>query len=455
MSSVFGIPASPRVGLTVAGDAVVLLASLYLAHWLRFPEARQLFSLPHILSATTGASTLFLGTHLLALYLADTYSPAITFRRPVHALRLAAASLVAFIAMMAAFQALPTWQFGRGITALGTGFGFLGITLWRSLGARWLHRVTPTRPLILVGHGPAADRLRDRLQQRDDAASTWRLLPVHDAPQAQTALTVQASAHPSVEVVVANPASLSPSQTHDLMKLRAEGVPIHDLPTFFARLTGRIPAAQLDARAMLLRPVAATERVPARTALRLLDVVAAALGLVLTLPLVATAALLIRLTSQGPAVYRQVRLGQHRQPFTLYKLRTMVQDAEAQTGAVWSEGPTDPRVTPVGRLLRRSRIDELPQLLNVLRGEMTLVGPRPERPPFVSDLEAHIPYYGLRFAVKPGLTGWAQVNHPYGNTVAHAEAKLEYELYAIEHMSPALYLLIVLKTARTVVRGGG
>ncbi|HND31604.1 MAG TPA: sugar transferase, partial [Myxococcota bacterium] len=161
--------------------------------------------------------------------------------------------------------------------------------------------------------------------------------------------------------------------------------------------------------------------------------------------------ILVKLESPGPAFYIQERLGKNEQPFGIIKLRTMRQDAEAGTGAVWSQGQGDPRVTRVGRFLRRSRIDELPQFYNVLRGDMSVIGPRPEREHFVRLLKEKIPFYGLRFSVKPGVTGWAQVRYRYGASEEDAVEKLSYELYAVQEMSPALYILILLKTIQTVM----
>jgi lipopolysaccharide/colanic/teichoic acid biosynthesis glycosyltransferase len=162
---------------------------------------------------------------------------------------------------------------------------------------------------------------------------------------------------------------------------------------------------------------------------------------------------LVRLTSQGPIFYRQVRSGRYGKDFEVLKLRTMRVDAEAH-GAQWASGRKDSRLTPVGGLLRTFRIDEIPQLWNILQGDMSFVGPRPERPEFVETLSAEIPFFEERLLVQPGLTGWAQVCYPYGASVDDARRKLEYDLYYMKHMSLMLDLFILLDTVRTVVRGG-
>jgi exopolysaccharide biosynthesis polyprenyl glycosylphosphotransferase len=182
---------------------------------------------------------------------------------------------------------------------------------------------------------------------------------------------------------------------------------------------------------------------------RLLDVFASLALLALTLPTLLLAALAIKLDSEGPVFYRQERVGRGGKPVHVYKFRTMRVDAELASGPQWAS-VQDPRVTRIGGFLRRMRIDELPQILNVLKGEMSLVGPRPERPHFVTTLGAQIPFYAERHAMRPGITGWAQVNYPYGASIEDARAKLSYDLYYIKNFSFVFDLLILLSTARAV-----
>jgi len=173
-------------------------------------------------------------------------------------------------------------------------------------------------------------------------------------------------------------------------------------------------------------------------------------GLILALPLMLATAVLVKISSRGPILYRQKRVGLNGEIFTLYKFRSMYADAEARTGAVWAK-VDDPRVTPIGRWLRRLRLDELPQLWNVVRGHMAIVGPRPERPEFVELLTQQIPYYRQRLAVKPGITGWAQINHKYGDTALDAMIKLEYDLYYIKHVAPMLDVYIMFHTIKVML----
>jgi exopolysaccharide biosynthesis polyprenyl glycosylphosphotransferase len=175
-----------------------------------------------------------------------------------------------------------------------------------------------------------------------------------------------------------------------------------------------------------------------------------AVGAAIALPLMAVVAILIKATSRGPVLYRQQRVGHHGQPFTVLKFRSMYADAEAKSGAVWAS-KDDPRITPLGRWLRSLRLDELPQFINVLRGEMSLVGPRPERPEFVAVLTEQIPGYAFRHFVKPGITGWAQINHKYGDTFEDSVTKLEYDLYYIKRLTPAFDAYIILHTLRVIL----
>ena len=186
---------------------------------------------------------------------------------------------------------------------------------------------------------------------------------------------------------------------------------------------------------------------------RSFDVISSLLGLVLSMPLMLLAMIAVKLTSRGPVFYRQKRTGRLGKDFEIFKLRTMRVDAE-KNGAVWSVGENDPRVTFCGRFLRRYRIDEIPQLLNVLLGQMSFVGPRPERPEMNMQLAKEIPYYQERFMVQPGITGWAQVNYPYGASTQDARRKLEYDLYYMKHMSIFLDIFILLDTVRIILCGG-
>jgi sugar transferase (PEP-CTERM system associated) len=236
------------------------------------------------------------------------------------------------------------------------------------------------------------------------------------------------------------------------VRLRAN-VTFDHLASAYERYTGKIAIESLRPSWFIFSSGFRKTR-PLLLAKRALDVALALTGLVVTAPFVFGAALLVRLTSPGAVLYSQERVGLNGRVFTIYKLRTMRADAEAATGPVWST-PNDPRVTPIGRVLRQTRLDELPQLWNVLRGEMSIVGPRPERPEFVAQLRTVIPFFDQRHVLKPGLTGWAQVRHAYAASVEDAVEKLQYDLYYVKNLSLWLDLVILAETVKTVVRQRG
>jgi sugar transferase (PEP-CTERM system associated) len=238
-----------------------------------------------------------------------------------------------------------------------------------------------------------------------------------------------------------------------ILECKLRGIEVQDWPNFYEKLTRKIHLTELRPSWLVFSDgFAKGNFTPAVK--RTLDILMAAVGLALSLPLFPLIAVLIKLDSPGRVVYRQERVGRGGEVFWLLKFRSMRLDAETDTGPVWADAH-DPRVTRVGRLLRRSRLDELPQLINVLRGEMSLVGPRPERPAFVAELQEKVPFYTYRLAVKPGLTGWAQVNYRYGCTIADALEKLEYDFYYIKNLSIFLDLVIVLQTVQVVLLGKG
>jgi len=235
----------------------------------------------------------------------------------------------------------------------------------------------------------------------------------------------------------------------DLLRIKTTGVHVNDFSSFIERETGRVDLDSVNPSWLIFSDGFSSGRAISSAAKRVFDVAASALLLALTAPIIALFALLVKLDSKGPAFFRQTRVGLFGQDFDVIKLRSMRTDAEAN-GAQWAT-KDDPRVTRLGRFIRKTRIDELPQTWSVLKGEMSFVGPRPERPEFVADLEEQMPFYAERHMVKPGITGWAQINYPYGASVEDSRHKLEYDLYYAKNYTPFLDLLILLQTLRVVL----
>ncbi len=234
-----------------------------------------------------------------------------------------------------------------------------------------------------------------------------------------------------------------------LLSLKFQGVRIQDGVEVYENITGKVPIEAIRTGWLIFSPGWHISRFHLITK-RCMSVAISIIGLVLTLPFLPFIVALIKLSSAGPVLYRQRRVGRNGVIFNCYKFRTMRQDAEADTGPTWA-ADDDPRITRIGGILRGLRIDEIPQLWNVLRGDMSFVGPRPERPEFVQDLTPQIPYYHLRHSVRPGITGWAQIRYKYGNTVEDAKEKLRYDLFYIKNMSAGLDLLIFLETIKVIL----
>jgi sugar transferase (PEP-CTERM system associated) len=254
-------------------------------------------------------------------------------------------------------------------------------------------------------------------------------------------------------VIVAMPDRRGTLPVEELLALRLAGVKVEEATSWLEKITGRIEVEQLYP-SWLIFAEGFRFSILNRGLRRLLNVITALFGLVLSLPLLPFIALAVKLGSGGPALYRQKRVGQGGKVFYCYKFRTMRKDAEADTGATWATDD-DPRITRVGKFLRTSRLDEIPQLWCVLKGDMSFVGPRPERPEFVEWLTKEIPYYGVRHVVRPGITGWAQVQYKYGNTLEDAREKLQYDLFYIKNASVGLDLLILFQTIKIVLLGRG
>jgi sugar transferase (PEP-CTERM system associated) len=254
-------------------------------------------------------------------------------------------------------------------------------------------------------------------------------------------------------VIVAMPNRRGTIPVEELLALRLAGVKVEEATSWLEKLTGRIEVEQLYPSWFIFADGFRFSTVN-RILRRIVNFVAAFIGLVVALPLMPVVAMAVKFSSTGPVLYRQIRVGRGGETFHCYKFRTMRQDAEADTGATWATDD-DPRITRIGKYLRLLRLDEIPQLWCVLKGDMHFVGPRPERPEFVEWLTREIPYYNMRHVVRPGITGWAQVQYKYGNTLEDAREKLQYDLFYIKNASIGLDLLILFQTVKIVLLGRG
>ncbi|WP_298189092.1 TIGR03013 family XrtA/PEP-CTERM system glycosyltransferase [Novosphingobium sp.] len=318
------------------------------------------------------------------------------------------------------------------------------------------------RRVLVLGAGDRAERLRQLGERLEAGFVIVGFIGMSDsAPVIKEAINRNAIHNLTryvenlgvSEVVLALEERRNALPLKDLLRIKTTGVHVNDFSTFMERETGRVDLDTVNPSWLIFSDGFSSGRMISSAFKRVFDICASLVLLVLTAPVIALFAILVKLDSRGPAFFRQTRVGLYGQSFSLIKLRSMRTDAE-KGGAQWA-AKDDPRVTRIGRLIRKLRIDELPQAWTVLKGEMSFVGPRPERPEFVSDLEDKLPYYAERHMVKPGITGWAQINYPYGASIEDSRHKLEYDLYYAKNYSPFLDLLILLQTLRVVLWNEG
>ncbi|HKQ47023.1 MAG TPA: sugar transferase [Phycisphaerae bacterium] len=350
----------------------------------------------------------------------------------------------------------------RRAALCGTLFYLVGATSFRLICHYALQGVR--RGLLVVGQGPLTGAIIRSVRRQ--SIPGYRLVGVvvperdeanrrgaGDIPVVGALSEVEnlVRRHEVAEVVVAQSAAAIPEYQKAALACLRLGCRVTDETTFYETTYGEVPVSHISPSWFLSADLKGHRREHA-VAKRIFDVFVAVVALVLSAPAFILVAGLLRFENRGPILYSQTRVGRGGRLFTLYKFRTMATSAE-DAGTAWAT-LNDPRATSIGRRLRRSRLDELPQLWNILRGDMSVVGPRPERPEFVRPLSAVIPFFDERHLIKPGLTGWAQINYPYGATVADARRKLQLDLYYVKHISLELDLIILLRTLGTFFRGG-
>jgi sugar transferase (PEP-CTERM system associated) len=360
------------------------------------------------------------------------------------------------LGFLAIGQFSPSILPGSGSLALGIVVLILPLFGWR-VAYSWIVRLPHFRERVyILGTGDRAERLLDGLRRRPGIeVAGW----TGDVPGEPTKEMVASHVAGVVRekrvhrVIVAMPNRRGTLPVYELLDLRLDGVKVEEATSWLERINGRIEVEELYPSWLIFADGFRSSSFFQATRL-MLNFVAAFVGLLLFLPLWPFIMLAIKLDSPGPVLYHQKRVGRGGAHFYCYKFRTMQRDAEADTGATWA-ADDDPRITRVGRFLRASRLDEIPQLWCVFKGDMNFVGPRPERPEFVESLSKKIPYYGVRHTVRPGITGWAQVQYKYGNTLEDAREKLQYDLFYIKNASIGLDLWIMFQTIKIVMLGRG
>jgi len=444
-----------RTLVLLGGEALLVWTSFLIAAILRHPEDYYI-----MLNYEGGYLKILVATAAVLVFshLFDLYEPARWSARGELYFRLLLVPGILALALAALASVFPRVLVGNNAAVLGLMLVTITLFAWRMMYA-WLAQQPYLREKVYVlGTGERAQRLVNGLRTRSE-------LGVHVAGwsgNVEGELSREALASHLVErvreqgvhrVIVAMSDRRGTLPVMEILQLRLNGIKIEEATSWLEKISGKIEVDNLypswlifaegfrfSAGFMLLR--------------RVLAVMASAVLLLFVLPVLPLVVLAIKLDSRGPILYRQKRVGLGGRVFYCYKFRTMRQDAEADTGATWALDD-DPRITKVGNFLRTTRLDEVPQLWCVLKGDMSFVGPRPERPEFVEMLTKEIPFYAVRNTVRPGITGWAQVRYKYGNTVADAKEKLQYDLYYIKNMSPGLDLMIMFQTIKIVLLGRG
>jgi sugar transferase (PEP-CTERM system associated) len=452
-----------QVMMLAAVDVLVLFGSMYLGVQLRFvggDTGGLEEMLPIWPKAVSYAVVIFMIAAAMGLYERDLFEG-----RWEYYSRFMMSFGLGLLSMMVVFYAVPGLFLGRGAFAFTMLFSMLGMVLSRGLFLRVVgHDVLRQRVLVL-GAGSRAAQIepvleRHKLRKKFDIVGYLPIGASHPAMESgrtvkrHGSLLAIATKLQVDEIIVAVRERRGGNLAMDeLLECKLEGINVTDLSTFFERETGHVQLDSVNPSWMVFSDGFC--RTSSRNLIkRLFDVASSALLVVLTLPVFVVTALLIVFESGAPIFYRQVRVGECGRPFGVLKFRSMRTDAERDGVPQWAK-KGDSRVTRVGSVIRKLRIDELPQLFNVLRGDMSFVGPRPERPFFVRELEKQIPYYSSRHTVKPGITGWAQIRYPYGASVDDAREKLQYDLYYAKNHSLFLDVIILMQTAQVVLLGKG
>jgi len=450
-------------------ESLMFFGSVYLAIALRFStfdfdSEQVIVSAGHVYSkALVFAAVHMLGMTALGLYQVEQFRGRIGFMQTVS--RFLVSLILVSIILMVLYYVIPYFRLGRGITAIAFLISLVSIITLRRLFFFIVGNDIFTSKVLVFGVGRSAASLLARDEGELPTASfriigfistpeQIRVVPEHLVIELGDSLLTQAKQLDATEIIIALDDRNENYPVQHMLDCKLEGIKVTEPVSFLEREQGKVNLAHLNPSWMVFSDGFRGSRI--KTAMsRSFDVLASLLILVLTAPILLLVAFMIGLESgfREPVFYKQERVGKNGNCFKLLKFRSMRVDAE-KNGAQWA-AQNDARVTPVGKIIRKLRIDELPQIINILKGDMRLVGPRPERPEFVDKLSRSIDYYSQRHSVKPGLAGWAQLKYPYGATEEDAYEKLQYDLYYIKNANPVMDFFILLQTLEVVIFGKG
>jgi len=451
-----------RNALFVFGEGIAIFASVIIATRLLLGESCGIFDYGLLLKAL-----LITITCQVCLFYNDLYDLKITDTLTELGIRLLQALGASAIILALIYFTFPVCMITEGIFIISTAIVIVMIVSWRIGYTKILNRGLFNQKIMLLGSSDIAREIFAQVTDKKDCGyEITDIVTRHgwDGQKAGQRINVIRQeiyenicelAHQSGvrKIIVALKEKRGFLPVKELLNCRVQGIEILEGNTFYEMLTGKLTVESINPSWLIYSEGFHKSKIK-KLVKRTVDLAVSMLMLIVLAPFIAVMALIIKLDSKGPVIFSQERVGENRKPYMVHKFRSMVSDAEALTGPVWAQD-NDSRITRVGHFIRKWRVDELPQLWNVLKGEMSFVGPRPEREHFVTELEAIIPYYGERFTVKPGLTGWAQVSYGYGASVEDAIEKLNYDLFYIKNMSTLMDFMIIAKTVKTVIFGHG
>lgn len=456
---------SERRLLLMAGDSIAVVVAIFLALFIWSRVANRAFTVEFILPQLYWFAVL-LFLWLLLASANDFYALSIAADRSASSQRLGMITLQMLVIYLLVFFFSPRDALPRLFILYYGVLSFILIGAWRMVNPALIGWAAEPRHVLIVGTDWAAEAIISAIQEHARRIYDVRGVigtsadvghVIHDIPVIGTGSDLMnfVLRDRITEIIFVSVPDMTQDVFQGLMKAYERGVVLTPMPLLYERLTGRVPVEHVNTNWAIVLPISGSSLFrPYRVFEWLLNKGLALVGTLLLLILLPIIALVIRAESPGDIFFRQRRLGLNGREFNIIKFRTMIQNAEAYTGPVFSHDG-DPRITKFGRLMRKTRLDELPQVINILRGDMSIVGPRPERPEHVVRLMEKIPFYRTRLVVRPGLTGWAQVQYGYGATDEDALVKLEYDLYYIRHQSLLLDLNIIIRTVGKVVRMSG
>jgi sugar transferase (PEP-CTERM system associated) len=447
--------------ILILGDLIIAAIAVYGGVYLRFfpiDAYDGILMVQPILPKAIAFSVIIIFTS----FLVDLYDNERRKGRKEIISKVILSGILASFSLAACYYIIPSLLLGRGIFLFSVSLTILLQSIWHFTYDLFMKLPGNAKRVLILGTGPIAKIMGNVLYSNNNGFALSGYVncmgeavhvPMHSVVGNGDGILAIALKEKVQKIVVSLSERRGTFPVREVLNCKLNGIDVIDGPFFYEQMTGKLLIENLNPSHLIFSD-GFRITVFRRYIKRALDVCLAFAGIFFALPFLVIIPVLIRISSRGPVFFKQMRVGEGEKNFTVLKFRTMVEGAEKDSGPVWSQSG-DNRITRLGRILRKSRLDELPQLFNVIRGDMSFIGPRPERPFFVDSLKKQIPFYSERHCIKPGVTGWAQVKYEYGDSIEDAIEKLRYDMYYIKYQSISLDLLIVLDTAKVILFGRG